>query len=202
LEVIEWHRLWLESVYPWAGQVRRFNLSKGNFAFASAHLLPDLLKAFQREQLNRRTPFDPQSIDELVEALADVMASQAGIGPLDYSAWDLQREQYFGAIRAGAVWSSCSGRCCRVGIDGRGLPSHKLAFNQGDGLARFDCCGAGHCTNDPRPKRDAASLLTEPLETWIGAGHGLQRVQSILTPARQARPRRPPTSAWGSSSPS
>lgn len=71
--------------------------------------------------------FDPQSIDELVEALAevhvefvlihpfhegngriarllaDVMASQAGIGPLDYSAWDLQREQYFGAIRAGAV---------------------------------------------------------------------------------------------------
>jgi cell filamentation protein len=95
--------------------------------FPSAHLLPDLLEAFQREQLNRRTPFDPQSIDELVEALAemhvefvlihpfregngriarllaDVMASQAGIGPLDYSAWDLQREQYFGAIRAGGV---------------------------------------------------------------------------------------------------
>jgi cell filamentation protein len=34
LEVIDWHRLWLESVYPWAGQVRRFNLSKGNFAFS------------------------------------------------------------------------------------------------------------------------------------------------------------------------
>ncbi|WP_457767943.1 hypothetical protein [Cyanobium sp. ULC084] len=102
-EVIEWHRRWLESVYPWAGAVRRFNLSKGNFAFASAHLLPDLLEAFQREQLNRRTPLDPQSVDELVEALADVMASQAGIGPLYYSAWDLQREQYFAAIRAGAV---------------------------------------------------------------------------------------------------
>jgi len=126
-EVIEWHRRWLEAVYPWAGKVRQFNLSKGNFAFASAHLLPDLLEAFQREQLNKRTPLDPQSVDELVEALAevhvefvlihpfregngriarllaDVMASQAGIGPLDYSAWDLQREQYFAAIRAGAV---------------------------------------------------------------------------------------------------
>jgi fido (protein-threonine AMPylation protein) len=36
-EVIEWHWRWLECVYPWAGEVRRFNLSKGNFAFASAH---------------------------------------------------------------------------------------------------------------------------------------------------------------------
>ncbi|WP_424184528.1 hypothetical protein [Synechococcus sp. WH 5701] len=58
-EVIEWHRRWLEAVYPWAGKVRQFNLSKGNFAFASAHLLPDLLEAFQREQLNKRTPLDP-----------------------------------------------------------------------------------------------------------------------------------------------
>jgi cell filamentation protein len=31
------------------------------------------------------------------------MACQAGIGPLDYSAWDHQRDHYFAAIRAGAV---------------------------------------------------------------------------------------------------
>lgn len=35
--------------------------------------------------------------------LADVMACQAGISPLDYSEWDRQRDLYFAAIRAGSV---------------------------------------------------------------------------------------------------
>ncbi|WP_053068478.1 Fic family protein [Synechococcus sp. GFB01] len=39
----------------------------------------------------------------IARLLADVMATQAGVGPLDDSAWDHQREQYFAAIRAGAV---------------------------------------------------------------------------------------------------
>lgn len=126
-DLIGWHRQWLGSVYAWAGKVRTFNLSKQGFAFASAHLLPDLLKAFESEQLARLTPFNPESMDELISSFAhvhvefvlihpfregngriarlliDVMACQAGIGPLDYSAWDQHREQYFAAIRAGAV---------------------------------------------------------------------------------------------------
>jgi cell filamentation protein len=118
---------WLGSVYAWAGKVRTFNLSKQGFAFASAHLLPDLLDDFESDQLVRLTPFNPESMDELISGFAqvhvefvlihpfregngriarlliDVMACQAGIGPLDYSAWDQQRDQYFAAIRAGAV---------------------------------------------------------------------------------------------------
>lgn len=39
----------------------------------------------------------------IARLLIDVMACQAGIGPLDYSAWDQHREQYFAAIRAWAV---------------------------------------------------------------------------------------------------
>ena len=39
----------------------------------------------------------------IARLLVDVMACQAGIGPLDYSAWDHQRDHYFAAIRAGAV---------------------------------------------------------------------------------------------------
>ena len=111
----------------WSGKVRSFNLSKQGFAFASAHLLTDLLAAFESEQLARLTPFNPESVDELISGLAqvhvelvlihpfregngriarllcDVMACQAGIGPLDYSAWDQQLDLYFAAIRAGAV---------------------------------------------------------------------------------------------------
>jgi cell filamentation protein len=126
-DVIGWHRQWLESVYPWAGKIRTFNLSKQNFAFASAHLLPDLIKSFESEHLGRLTPFNPDSMGALIRGLAevhvefvlihpfregngriarllaDVMACQAGIGPLDYSDWDRQRDLYFAAIRAGAV---------------------------------------------------------------------------------------------------
>jgi cell filamentation protein len=39
----------------------------------------------------------------IARLLCDVMACQAGIGPLDYSARDQQRDLYFAAIRAGAV---------------------------------------------------------------------------------------------------
>ena len=126
-DLIGWHRQWLSSVYVWSGKVRSFNLSKQGFTFASAHLLTDLLSAFESEQLARLTPFNPESLDELISGLAqvhvelvlihpfregngriarllcDVMACQAGIGPLDYSAWDQQRDLYFAAIRAGAV---------------------------------------------------------------------------------------------------
>ena len=126
-DVIGWHRQWLGSVYSWAGKVRTFNLSKQGFAFASAHLVPDLLKSFESEYLCRLTPFNPDSMGALIRGLAevhvecvlihpfredngriarllaDVMACQAGIGPLDYSEWDRQRDLYFAAIRAGAV---------------------------------------------------------------------------------------------------
>ena len=108
-------------------KVRSFNLSKQGFSFASAHVLTDLLATFESEQLARLTPFNPESVDELISGLAqvhvefmlihpfregngriarlpcDVMACQAGIVPLDCSVWDQQRNLYFAAIRAGAV---------------------------------------------------------------------------------------------------
>lgn len=126
-DLITWHQQWLGSVYAWAGKVRTFNLSKQGFAFASSHLLPDLLTSFESTHLARLTPFHPETMDVLISGLAqvhvefvlihpfregngriarllvDVMACQAGIGPLDYSAWDHQRDLYFAAIHAGAV---------------------------------------------------------------------------------------------------
>lgn len=105
-------------------KVRSFKLSKQGFSFASAHLT-DLLATFESEQLARLTPFNPESVDELISGLAqvhvgfglrhtfregngriarlvcDVMARQAGIGPLDNSAWDQQRDFCFAAIRGG-----------------------------------------------------------------------------------------------------
>ncbi len=44
-----WHRQWLGNVYAWAGQERNVNLSKGNFMFANAMLLPGLLRTFEKD---------------------------------------------------------------------------------------------------------------------------------------------------------
>jgi cell filamentation protein len=120
-----WHRRWLGNVYDWAGAERSVNLSKGDFSFAAAAQVSRLLAAFERDCLARYTPC--RDLDGGVPAeaiavthvefilihpfregngrisrlLADVMAVQAGRGPLDYSAWDANKAAYFGAIQTG-----------------------------------------------------------------------------------------------------
>lgn len=120
-----WHRRWLGNVYPWAGQERSVNMSKGGFQFAAAAQVPRLLAEFERNCLARWTPCDKLSDEELVQAiaethvelilihpfregngrlsrlLADVMAVQAGHAPLDYRSWEARKGRYIGAIHAG-----------------------------------------------------------------------------------------------------
>lgn len=120
-----WHRLWLGNVYAWAGQERSVNLGKGGFQFATAGLLPGLLRDLERKFLAPWTPCGKLDPEELVHAiavthvelilihpfregngrlsrlLADVMAVQAGHQPLDYSNWERAKPAYIGAIHAG-----------------------------------------------------------------------------------------------------
>lgn len=120
----DWHRQWLGSVYPWAGELRTVNMSKGGFPFAAAHRVPELLCRFQDDCLERYTPCNGDNVEEVVNAiaathaelilihpfregngrlarlLADVMAVQANRGLLDYRGWDENREGYFAAVQA------------------------------------------------------------------------------------------------------
>jgi len=50
------HRLWLGSLYSWAGEYRQVNISKDEFSFAMAHTIPDLMTEFEQDQLRRYTP--------------------------------------------------------------------------------------------------------------------------------------------------
>jgi cell filamentation protein len=124
-DLMEWHRLWLGNLYDWAGQVRSVNLAKGDFHFAAAARIPRLLVEFECDCLHRYTPCTAMDADALAEAiaichvelilihpvregngrlsrlLADVMAVQAGRGPLDYSGWDADKAAYFSAIQRG-----------------------------------------------------------------------------------------------------
>lgn len=120
------HRLWLGRIYPWAGEYRQVNISKGGFTFAMAHTIPELMSAFERNQLKRFTPCNFTDHDEIAHALAEVhvelmlihpfregngrlgrlvatlMALQAGLPLLDFSNWTVgKREEYFSAVRSG-----------------------------------------------------------------------------------------------------
>jgi cell filamentation protein len=124
-DIKTWHRRWLGNVYEWAGQERSVNMGKDGFSFAAAGQIPRLLEHFERDCLKRWTPCHGLNTDELVEAiaithvelilihpfregngrlsrlLADVMAVQAGLDPLDYSAWEKHKAEYIGAIHQG-----------------------------------------------------------------------------------------------------
>src|SRR5689334_19367451 len=45
-DICNFHRLWLNGIYPWAGQLRAVNISKGGFDFAQARFLPALMEEF------------------------------------------------------------------------------------------------------------------------------------------------------------
>jgi len=123
----DWHRRWLGNLYDWAGHERSVNMSKDGFPFAAASRIPSLLRAFEREVLSVCTPCAGFDTETLVRAiaithvefilihpfregngrisrlLADVMALQAGRGPLDYGPWEVDRARYIGAVQAGLV---------------------------------------------------------------------------------------------------
>jgi len=50
-DVCAMHRTWLGGIYKWAGEYRQVNLAKGNFPFAAANLIPNLMRDFERGPL-------------------------------------------------------------------------------------------------------------------------------------------------------
>jgi cell filamentation protein len=104
------HKLWLGSIYPWAGNYRTVNIGKGGFQFAHAPLIPRLMAALGKGVLRQHTPCDSAADVTLARSLAVVhaelilvhpfrdgngrlarllsvlMASQVGLNSLNFSA--------------------------------------------------------------------------------------------------------------------
>ena len=123
-DVFEWHRKWLGNVYEWAGKERSVNIGKGDFHFAAAGQIPNLLNELDLKYLSQYTPCDRMDDEQLIEAiaivqaefilvhpfregngriarlLANVMALQANKPELDFTPWDRNRDDYFLAIQA------------------------------------------------------------------------------------------------------
>jgi cell filamentation protein len=125
-DICNMHKVWLGRIYPWAGQYRSVDLTKG-IRFAHAKLVPELMRTFETESLVQYTPCNFKSTKELIRALAEVhvefvlihpfregngriarvlttlMALQAAKPILDFNSIQQGsgKEQYFEAIRAG-----------------------------------------------------------------------------------------------------
>jgi cell filamentation protein len=50
------HRLWLGSIYSWAGEYRSVNIGKGGFQFAHAPLIARSMAELERGALRQNTP--------------------------------------------------------------------------------------------------------------------------------------------------
>lgn len=125
-DICDMHKLWLGTIYEWAGRYRHVLMSKDNFTFAAPAFIPRLMDEFERTALSRYTPCIFESMDEIIEALAVVhtelvlihpfregngriarllsalMAIQAGLPFLDFNEVSGERkEEYFAAVRAG-----------------------------------------------------------------------------------------------------
>lgn len=121
------HRNWLGKIYPWAGDYRSVELSKGNFTWPPARFVAQNMKTVERQTFQRWTPCRQGPPHIVAEALAhvqsdillvhpfregngriarwvtDLMSMQAGFPILDYAfrgRGSLQRrEDYLDAVR-------------------------------------------------------------------------------------------------------
>ena len=125
-DIFEFHRIWLDGIYVWAGEYRQVNVSKGDFMFAAARRIPALMTEYERDVLSCYTPCKFATQEEIAHALAEahvelvlihpfregngrisrvlstLMALQAGLPLLDFSLIaNEMKENYFAAVRAG-----------------------------------------------------------------------------------------------------
>lgn len=80
-DICRLHRMWLGSIYPWAGKYRTLNIGKGGFQFAHAPLIPRLMATLGKEVLRRHTPCGSAADATVARSMAEVHAELILIHP-------------------------------------------------------------------------------------------------------------------------
>jgi len=75
------HQVFLGKIYPWAGNYRNVNLTKGVFPFAAAKEIPRLMTEFSDTLLSKYTPCLFKDKEKVVEAVGIVHAELLLIHP-------------------------------------------------------------------------------------------------------------------------
>lgn len=122
-DVCDIHRQWLGAIYPWAGEYRAVNVSKGSFMFAAAAQVPRLMEAFERRELAQETPCDGMDLARLTLALARTHAELVLIHPFREGNGRCARMlSYLMAVQAGLPSLDFSP------LTGRGKPAYFAAI--------------------------------------------------------------------------
>jgi cell filamentation protein len=75
------HKLFLGHLYSWAGKYRTVNLTKGDFTFASAMVVPSMMKELEHLTLKHHTPCKGRTLEEIASKIAIVHAELLLIHP-------------------------------------------------------------------------------------------------------------------------
>jgi len=118
-DLLDIHKEWLGGIYSWAGTYRSINISKGNFHFAAAAHIPGLMVEFTKDVLSVWTPCHESSFEQNAKAmaivhaefilihpfregngrmgrlLANLMALQAGLVPLDFGDIKGRKQKFY-----------------------------------------------------------------------------------------------------------
>ena len=127
-DICQIHKIWLGRIYPWAGQYRQVNISKGGFEFTKALAVSANMEEFEKGPLRKHTPCRNMFLKQIAEALAVVhtelvlihpfregngrmarllsilMGWQAQLPTLDFGGiTGKKKKKYFAAVRAGVA---------------------------------------------------------------------------------------------------
>jgi cell filamentation protein len=80
-DICNMHKIWLGDIYEWAGKYRHVNISKGDFHFAVAAQVPQLMTELENKHLREFTPCRFDSQRQIIKALAVVHAELILIHP-------------------------------------------------------------------------------------------------------------------------
>ena len=80
-DICRLHRMWLGSIYPWAGNYRTVDMGKAGFQFAHAPLIPRLMAGLGKGVLRRHTPCGSATDVTVARSLAEVHAELILVHP-------------------------------------------------------------------------------------------------------------------------
>ncbi|MBI4665584.1 MAG: Fic family protein [Nitrospinae bacterium] len=80
-DICDIHKAWFGSIYPWAGQYRKVNISKGGFPFAAAKYVPGMMHELENDFLSKFTPCRFAKIEDIANAIAVVHVELVLIHP-------------------------------------------------------------------------------------------------------------------------
>ncbi len=75
------HRDWLGHIYPWAGNYRSVDMSKGNFTWPPAFRVAANMQTFENDSLKQCTPCPPGTVANVALKLARVHADFLFVHP-------------------------------------------------------------------------------------------------------------------------